>query len=1430
MNSLTLCADDTFGPAIKTADCRGGFDFTVTFENIILAGLPAALFITLTIFRILNLRHAKLRIRQNSLHASKLIFIAFFTALQITNLVLTAATPALRTRASLASAALSVLAAVTLGMLSHLEHVRSIKPSLIINLYLIVTVLLDAVRVRTHWLVAANKNSILATVMTSSLAVKFVILILEATGKRSFLPGSYGQFSLENTSGLFSRSSFWWLNSLLTSGHKRVLGSDDLPIIHEKLNSAHLSDRLKSVWDTCDQRKRYALARACVWSLRWEVFVIYIPKICYAALSIAQVYLIQNAVTFVQGSVSASTGYGLIGGFALVYIGLAVMMGWASHLSYRLMTMMRAQLTTVIYTKLLTLPISSTNESAAISLMGTDVQRIAETFWQLIIEALPSVAQLGVAVYLLYAQLGAVCVAPVLVTIISTGLSVFSAGIINSRQGAWLEAVQDRVNYTSEILGSIKSVKILGLISQLTQRIHNLRNIEIETSKKYRRVQSLNISLVNLPETFNTFVIFAAYALAAHLQKTGGLSVSQAITSLAALNLLSVPLATLLYAIPQGWSALGCFERIQQFLLQPSRTDQRTFPHVVANSISSQSDCDFELQGTTLARQNRITASAGTFGWSDASPRVVKVDTPVELTYGLTVLVGPVGSGKSTLLKGIIGETPKISGRVHISSPEVAYVDQSAWAMNGSIRDNIVAGTNLAFDEKWYRAVCHACVLDVDFREIPHGDMTLVGSKGVKLSGGQRQRLSIARALYSRKKLAVFDDVLAGLDLVTERLVFQRVFGHDGLLRKIGATVVLATHSVKHLSQADFILVLDENGTLIKHGTFFELNTTERYIHNLQLRLEEEPSDHSDRPLNDGSQGEFEQDATPSATAQANETRKTGDWLIYKYYLRALGPLSLVLFLGFVSVTSVSNAMSHVWLNWWAEWNQNGGAPNLGYWLGILGLINIMAGTSMVGAVTFLWTFMIPQSGRNLHQSLLEAVRRAPLSFFSNTETGVLVNRFSQDLRYADMTIPGSIINMSFQLGTCLVSVALSATAVGFFAAILPVVFGLLYLIQNFYLRTSRQLRLLEIEASAPVFTHFIDSLAGLDIIRSYAWTEVYISKNVRLVDSSLKPYYLLLCIQRWLVLVLDLVVAGLAVVLVGMAVSLRSSISPGFLGLALVNMMGLSHSLTKLVQHWTNLETSLGAIARIKNFSETTPEEASPGETSNTLSSEWPHTGALIVEGLSACYGGKSSTALAILRLMSIISGRILLDNVDLTTIPGSVVRERLVCLTQDPFMFSGSLRLNIDPVGTASDESCVSALQRVGLWEILKNTVANPSFSNASCVLDARMSMEMLSHGQRQLFCLARAMLQQGKVLILDEPTSSVDAETDARMQDLIRTEFQHHTIIMIAHRLSSVLDFDKVAVLDHGNLVEFGKPAQLLMDGSSHFSKLYNSSTSS
>lgn len=606
------------------------------------------------------------------------------------------------------------------------------------------------------------------------------------------------------------------------------------------------------------------------------------------------------------------------------------MMGWASHLSYRLMAMIRGQLTVVIYKKMLTLPITNADESAAMSLVGTDVQRIAETFWQLLIEVVPSVLQLGIAVYLLYLQLGAVCVAPVLITVICTGLSVLAAKVITSRQRAWLEAVQKRINYTSEILGSMKNVKILGLIGQQTANIQQFRKTEIAASKKYRKVQSLNISLgmysswffltvlatdhhrtVNLPEMFNSFVIFAAYAITAQLQGQSGFSVSQAITSLAALNLLSATLGALLYSIPQGWAALGCFTRIQEFLLLPSRTEQSNLPSDVGTRADETVENGWtELLSTRRIADNSIAISPGSFGWSDSASQIVNVKVPLQIRPGLTILVGPVGCGKSTLLKGLLSETPHNSCQVSISATEIAYGDQSAWIINGSITDNITAGTRSEFDSDWYRTVCRACALDIDFRQLPDGDSTVVGSKGVKMSGGQRQRISLARALYSRAKLVVLDDVLAGLDSVTEDLVFRRVFGREGLLRGLGATVVLATHSVKHLPQADLILVIEQDGTLAQHGSFPELNASGRYVQDMKLKLGEETSSHEED--GDGTQeaGESRRIQVPITSAVADESRKTGDWMIYKYYARALGPLGLALFVALVTGDSVFRAMS----------------------------------------------------------------------------------------------------------------------------------------------------------------------------------------------------------------------------------------------------------------------------------------------------------------------------------------------------------------------------------------------------------------------------------------------------------------------------------------------------------------------------------------
>ncbi|KAK7745878.1 hypothetical protein SLS53_002596 [Cytospora paraplurivora] len=1152
MDFSTVCGDSSFGPGVKSADCRGGFDFTVLFEETILTILPAVCFILLAPFR-------ALRLPQGS--------IAIYTGLQVAVLVLITRNPMIRTNVLIASTTLSLLSALTLAVLSHFEHVKSARPSFIINLYLIATVLFDAARVRTRWQIG-SEDAIAAT-LTAALAVKCAVLLLEAAEKRSLLLGLNRRFSYESTSGLFSRSSFWWLNSLLLAGFKKVLTLDTLPAIYEKIDSESLSIQLQYTWDGCNQKRKNALAWACVWSLRWEVLATYIPKFCYAALSVSQVYLIQEAVSYVQGTESINTGYGLVAAFGLVYIGLAIMMGWSSHLSYRLMTMMRGQLISLIYTKMLALPIADVHDSAAMSLMGTDVQRIAETFWYLLIEVVPSLVQVGVAVYLLYVQLGAVCIAPIIVTI--------------NQEGIMLETIR-------------------------------------------------------------------------------------------------VPL------------------------------------------------------------HNKIIVNQGSFGWSASSPHVVKeVDTTIQVGSELTILVGPVGCGKSTLLKGLLGETPKLGGQIEIPSSEIAYCDQTPWIFNGSIRDNILAMSE--YDAAWYATVLQSCSLDVDLHQMPDGDSTVVGSQGVKLSGGQKQRISVARAVYSRKKVAIFDDVLSGLDSVTEEIVFKRVFSRNGLLRRIGTTVVLATHSVKRLPQADLILVLNGHGKVVEQGSFAELNVVGNYIHNLQVKLEEEEPSKDDNVEDAEESTNSPKAIIPPTEAVADKSRRTGDWAIYRYYARALGPWGLLMFVALVAGNSTFSGMSNVWLNWWAESNDKGKKPDLGYWLGMFGFLCFMQGSLMVAACAF-----------------------------------------SQDLRHADMTLPASLINCAFQLGTCLVSVSLSITAVGYFAAVMPVVLVALYLIQKFYLRTSRQLRLLELEENAPLYTHFIESLAGLITIRAFGWAEAYAAKNRRLLDDSQKPYYLLLCIQRWLVLVLDLVVAGLALVLVGMAVALRSHMNPGFLGLALANMMNLSHSLTSLVQHWTNLETSLGAIARIKDFAENTPVEGASGEDA-LLDASWPSHGALRFESVSASYSeaaspvlkdisfsveggqkigivgrtgsGKSSSTLAILRLINIASGRIVLDDIDLATVPGSVVRDRLTCLTQDPFIFPAPVRSNLDPLGKSSDDAIATALQRVGLWDVLREKATDKT-SGSSGVLATTMDTDFLSHGQRQLFCLARAMLKPGKVLILDEPTS--------------------------------------------------------------------------
>ncbi|KAK6833488.1 ABC transporter [Apiospora arundinis] len=408
-----------------------------------------------------------------------------------------------------------------------------------------------------------------------------------------------------------------------------------------------------------------------------------------------------------------------------------------------------------------------------------------------------------------------------------------------------------------------------------------------------------------------------------------------------------------------------------------------------------------------------------------------------------------------------------------------------------------------------------------------------------------------------------------------------------------------------------------------------------------------------------------------------------------------------------------------------------------------------------------------------------------------------------------------------------------------------PILFGVLWVLQKFYLRTSRQLRFLDLDAKSPIYGQFLETLGGLATIRAFGWQDDLVLRADERLDASQKPFYLLYSIQRWLNLVLDLIVAVVAIVLVAIAVSLRSGTSVGFTGVALFNIMTLSAALKSAISSWTLLETSIGAVARVKRFEESTPNENSADETQQPPDN-WPTTGAITFDKVTATYkddaekpaisdlslvinhgekigicgrsgSGKSSTLLALFHMIN-YKGSITIDGVDVARMSRETLRERLTAIPQDTVFLAGDVRLNCDPRSRSSDEQIVEALRAAHLWDAIE----------AKGGLDAELSDSTLSKGQQQLFSLARALLDHSQIVAMDEASSSLDSESEAHMMSVIREKFRDVTVIAIAHRLDTITDFDKVIVLDSGRVVEVGVPRDLLSQPSSVFRSLYESSS--
>ncbi|KAK1985875.1 ABC transporter [Colletotrichum cereale] len=1338
----------------------------------------------------------------------------------------------------IASWALSFAAGLVLLLVSALEHGRSLAPSALLQTFLLVTAGLDAARIRSAWF--ASRGGVFDEppwlLLPLQLLVKIALLFAESRAKAAVLAIPARRASREEVAGIFGKGLALWVNPLLSLGWRKDLSLDDLEPLDEPLSGDKVLTRLATAWQKVNQDRDHALAVAVLRTFWVEILAIHVPRLAMVGFGLAQPLLVQTTLKYIQNHEDRPASYGrwLVAAFGLTYVGLAVSTQWYGQLTNRLITRARGALIAIIYQTMLSLRAEMGNSQAAVSLMSTEVDRITVAAqWSLSI--VPNLLQLGFAFWILSGQLGGVSVAPVVVAIVCVVLGVRLGRLVPPLQRTWMQAIQKRVGITTEIIGSVKGVKMSDLSGTARDQIQGLREFELEESKKFRRMQILNVIVAQFPSIMTPPITFAAFAVVQTLSRGEPLNVVQAFTALSLLGILINPVTELVTVPNNLGSVIGCLDRIQEFMVKEKRDDYR---RVAPQSHPAHGD------GASADSRPLIKVSGGSFGWHSAAPPVLH-DVDLEVAPStLTMLVGPVGSGKSTLLKSVVGETYRTAGSVEYAAAEtdVAYCDQDAWILNQSIKDNIFGGAD--YEPVLYSRVIQACQLDEDLVLLPRGDETLVGSSGAALSGGQRHRIALARAVYSGKQVLIMDDNLKGLDADTASKCFDALFGADGLLRERKQAVLFATHNAQWLRFADTIIVLGSDGRVSERGSYEELSKSGGYVSTLQVSQQggrgggggDEPAggppakENGEQANKHASSAAVAPDApkTPGARGAAN----TG---ALAYYVKSMGVSSFALFFAMVLFQTSCRTMQRLWVKYWVAANESGGRENPALWAGMYVGWGVLTEVAVAGEIFWFLVVVIPHSAKGLHFRVLKAAFAAPLSFFVKTDTGVIINRFSQDMNLVDLPLPIAFLLTCDSLTMTVADIILTCAATGYLALAMPVLAAALWAIQHVYLRTSRQVRLLDLEAKAPVFSHFVASMAGLVTIRALGWAGRVGAENLARLDCSQRAFYAMASLQKWLLLVLELTVAALAVLLVGTAVALRDAVDPGLLGVALVSVMGFGQLLTGLLGNWAMLDTSLGAVARIREFETETPSEEGEeegGGNASVAAGEWPLKGQIDFANVSAAYddhrvlnninlsikagekvavcgrtgSGKSTLLALLLRLHHPSAGTIEMDGVDISTVPVNQLRESLVALPQDPLFLPGTVRGNLDPFGARDDAAVWGALEKTGLEGLFEDKGG----------LEAELKTDWLSAGQKQLFCMARAILRDGRVLLLDEATSSLDQATEHLVQDLIRSEFQGWTVVVVAHRLKAVVDFDKIVTLQDGRAVEFDHPKTLLDKG--------------
>ncbi|XP_012944065.1 multidrug resistance-associated protein 1 [Aplysia californica] len=1161
--------------------------------------------------------------------------------------------------------------------------------------------------------------------------------------------------------------------------------------------------------------------------------------------------------------------------FVVSFIG-SIMFNQNFHIGMSLGMRVKSALIAAVYKKSLTISNDAKKASTVgeiVNLMSVDCQRMQDVvgyLWMM----WSSPLQIFLALYMLWGVMGIATLAGLAVMVLLLPVNAFIAMKQRKFQMAQMKFKDARIKLMSEVLGGMKVLKLYAWESSFQDKVEDIRRKELDILKKTAYLNAFSTFCWTCAPFMVTLATFATYVL---VSENHYLDANKAFVAMSLLNILRFPINLLPMMVSFIVQASVSVGRIGRFL--------------------KMEDLDLDCVRYDSNAEHAVSIRGGQFSWDKSNPSPTLSNINLSVGQGqLIAVVGPVGAGKSSLVSSILGEMEKLGGEVVVKS-SVAYVPQQAWIQNATLKDNILFGQSE--DNRVYQKVLEACALKSDLDILPGGDQTEIGEKGINLSGGQKQRVSLARAVYSDADIFLLDDPLSAVDSHVGKHIFDKVISDRGMLKR--KTRILVTHGVHWLPQVDRIVVLTD-GRISEIGSYEELMSHDgAFAQFLRMYLATEESDDEDekdpeiaaikarmmervdsvtsdtgatsgdervrsskRLHGDQLSRQVSRQLSRSTTVEKEEgkgkERRPGDRLIeeekaetgkvkfavFMDYFRAIGLLATCSFLAFFAGYQAASVYSSIWLS---DWTADPVLNNLSLsntsqyqdkndmYLGVYGGLGIVQAVLILFYSIIASTRMVRASGL-LHTSMLTNVMKSPMSFFDTTPSGRILNRFSRDVETIDNTLPQQVRSwMNTAFGTLSTIIVISYSTPIFMSVIVPL--GVMYyLVQRFYIPTSRQLKRIESTTRSPIYTHFSETITGAASIRAYKVDTRFIHDSESKVDKNLVFYFAGIASNRWLATRLEFL--GNFIVLAAAMFAVVSDVSESLVGLSVSYALQVTGGLNWMVRMTSDLETNIVSVERVKEYSET-PTEAAWINPFKRPPPSWPQEGTvsfldyktryrpgldLVLKGINCQImggekigivgrtgAGKSSMTVALFRLIEAASGSIIIDSNTISDIGLHDLRSKITILPQDPVLFSGTMRMNLDPFDTYSDEQVWRALEYAHLKTFVQDVPGG-------LLYECGEGGQNLSVGQRQLVCLARSLLRKTKILVLDEATAAVDMETDDLIQKTIRSEFKDCTVLTIAHRLNTILDYDRIMVLDQGQIIELDTPAKLLENTKSVF----------